>query len=432
MTHIHCQDVMQLHVQCACRYCRVQRDNKQTTRVLEQAFAHLGPSSAHLVQRYMHEVLFDHEFAHDTTDDLRDALRDPSVPLDHEVAAEEVAMEVDDLQPEIAAAFERAAALQSARDSSSDAMAGPKHGSESEHAQEAHPHAGGRPCTDALSTQEAVPIVRGVAAMASSAAAPVASSAVAGLATEVASGASGSVASGGSAAAGVQSHRLADLDYAGYSERGADGAPGMHGSPLSNGSSPQPEQSLQRASVGTAARAAQTEFAQACKAHHVAGSPGSQQVEPSPDAQDSFEQLKQAVQRSEQYAEYVSSSHQRSQSEAAGAVSATEAATHAKADRQPSADAHANLSSAFAACAADAARASSPREVQGQGASHDSAAVRARQQHTDYGVLHEESTDGEAEEDTVAVKERSRSVAQALTACAAQGTAGVSTKKPKL
>jgi hypothetical protein len=61
---------------CCCRYCQAQRTNTKTTAVLRKAFSHLGDSTADtLVVRYMHEVLFDHEFHYDCDPAVKAELR---------------------------------------------------------------------------------------------------------------------------------------------------------------------------------------------------------------------------------------------------------------------------------------------------------------------------------------------------------------------
>lgn len=43
--------------------------------MLRKAYAHLGAAGDTLVTRYMHEVLFDHEFAYDVEEDFKAELR---------------------------------------------------------------------------------------------------------------------------------------------------------------------------------------------------------------------------------------------------------------------------------------------------------------------------------------------------------------------
>jgi hypothetical protein len=53
------------------RYCEMQRGNKKTRAVLGRSFQHLGPAGDLFVERYMREVVFDHEFHYDIHDGVK-------------------------------------------------------------------------------------------------------------------------------------------------------------------------------------------------------------------------------------------------------------------------------------------------------------------------------------------------------------------------
>ena len=57
-----------------CRYCENQLLNKSTRAVLAKSFEHLGSDGELFVERYMREVLFDHEFHYDTAAATKEAL----------------------------------------------------------------------------------------------------------------------------------------------------------------------------------------------------------------------------------------------------------------------------------------------------------------------------------------------------------------------
>lgn len=53
----------------------MQRANKKTRAVLGRSFQHLGPAGDLFVERYLREVVFDHEFHYDVSDDVKEALQ---------------------------------------------------------------------------------------------------------------------------------------------------------------------------------------------------------------------------------------------------------------------------------------------------------------------------------------------------------------------
>lgn len=64
------------------RYCEVQRGNEKTTTVLRKAFERIGDAQAFaLADRYMREVLFDHEFHYDVDEDTKLWMRQQNASL---------------------------------------------------------------------------------------------------------------------------------------------------------------------------------------------------------------------------------------------------------------------------------------------------------------------------------------------------------------